>query len=218
MLMLALDTSSSAITVALYDGESVLAEHTDRSGTPRHGEVLAPAIQRLVESGGVAITDLTDIAVGVGPGPFTGLRIGLVTARVLGFTLGIPVHGVCSLDVLAADADLEGEFLVAADARRREVYFARYASPLHRLTDPAVDKPDVVAAAHVGIPVVGEGGVLYPDAFPVAFAPTQPSAATLGRVAAARLRDGALLLAPDPLYLRRPDATPQPPRTPATAS
>ena len=96
----------------------------------KHGEQLAPLIERVMAEAGVVRQDLTAIAVGVGPGPFTGLRVGLVTARTLGFVLEIPVYGVCSLDVLAVEAVDTGAvatpFVVATDARRKEVYLATY--------------------------------------------------------------------------------------------
>jgi len=124
VLLLGLDTATPAVTVALHDGTRVLAEAT-MAGRHRHAELLAPAIAQVLADAGADRADLTAIAVGVGPGPYTGLRVGIVTARVLGAALGIPVHGVCSLDVIAADVQLP-RFLVATDARRREVYWARY--------------------------------------------------------------------------------------------
>ena len=217
MLLLALDTSTPAVTVALHDGSAVLAESTVVDAR-RHGELLAPGIEDVLARAGAGVADLTDVVVGVGPGPFTGLRVGVVTARVMGAALGVPVHGVCGLDALAAAAAVEGAFLVATDARRREVYWARYASPASRLTDPAVDKPDVVATAHPGVPVVGQGAVLYPDAFPDARAPELMSGAALASLAVARLAAGAVMLAPEPMYLRRPDAQPQAARVPASPS
>ncbi len=87
------------------------------------------------------MADLTDVAVGVGPGPFTGLRVGVVTALTLGSTLDLTTHGVCTLDIIAADTQVEGEFLVATDARRKEVYWARYGADHVRLDGPHVDFP-----------------------------------------------------------------------------
>ena len=96
----------------------------------QHGEQLAPLVDRALERAGIVRQDLTAIGVGVGPGPFTGLRVGLVTARTLGFVLDLPVYGVCTLDVLAVEAvdtgTVGGDFVVATDARRREVYLASY--------------------------------------------------------------------------------------------
>ena len=153
----------------------------------------------------------TAIAVGVGPGPFTGLRVGLVTARTLSLALGIPVHGVCSLDILAAEALDAGldDFLVATDARRKEVYLASYASG-RRVSGPEVVKPLDAATESV---VVGRGAMLYPDSFPNAAPPEHPSAAVLCDVV---VRERFELLAPDPLYLRRPDV--MEPRAPKRVS
>lgn len=216
MLLLALDTSTPAVTVALHDGERVLAEALTVDAR-RHGEALAPNVESVLAQAHVRPADLTDIAVGVGPGPFTGLRVGLVTARVMGAVLGVPVHGVCSLDALAAASGLEGDFLVATDARRREVYWARYAGPYARISAPAVDTPAAVSAHAPALPVVGQGAVLYPDWFPDARPPELVSAADLAAVAVHRLAEAVPLLPPDPLYLRRPDATPSAARKPVSA-
>lgn len=205
VLLLAFDTATPAVTVALHDGTAVLAEHTEVDAR-RHGELLAPGIRRVLAAAGRDLAELTAVAVGVGPGPFTGLRVGLVTARVLGDALGIEVHGVCTLDVLAAAVAHDGPFAVATDARRREVYWARYAAPDRRATEPAVGRPEAIAPALAGLPVAGEGALKYPDSFPLAAEPALPAAARLAALAARRLRDGLPLLPPHPLYLRRPDA------------
>ncbi|WP_293787555.1 tRNA (adenosine(37)-N6)-threonylcarbamoyltransferase complex dimerization subunit type 1 TsaB, partial [uncultured Aeromicrobium sp.] len=125
MLLLAFDTATPAITVAVHDGSDVIGAAEGRGATA-HGELLAERIRWAVESAGVSMRDVTDIAVGVGPGPFTGLRVGVVTALTLGHTLNARTHGVCSLDTLAAEVVGPEEFLVATDARRKEVYWARY--------------------------------------------------------------------------------------------
>ena len=104
-MLLAFDTATPFVTVALHDGEDVVAERRS-SERMKHGEQLAPLIEAVLADAGVVRQDLTAIAVGVGPGPFTGLRVGLVTARTLAFVLEIPVYGVCSLDVLAVEAAL----------------------------------------------------------------------------------------------------------------
>ena len=199
-MLLAFDTATPHVTVALHDGESVVATY-ESTVAMRHGEMLAPGIQSVLSDAGVRAADLTAIAVGVGPGPYTGLRVGLVTARTLAFVREIPVHGVCSLDILAAeavDAGLE-EFAVATDARRKEVYIASYAGG-RRVDGPAVVKP--VDASTEGT-VVGRGALLYPDAFPNAAGPEHPSAAALCDVVVNQRFE---LLEPNPLYLRRPDA------------
>lgn len=202
-MLLAFDTASPTVTVALHDGREVVAEETAVTGM-RHGEQLAPLIERALAAAGAAPADLTAIAVGVGPGPFTGLRVGLVTARTMAHVLGLPVHGVCSLDVLAAQAVAEGvvdgEFAVATDARRKEVYLASYDAGGRRVSGPVVDRPSALATT---LPVVGEGAALYADAFPHAREPLRPSAGWLARaVVEGSVETGE----PEPLYLRRPDA------------
>jgi tRNA threonylcarbamoyladenosine biosynthesis protein TsaB len=203
-VLLAFDTATPFVSVALHNGEDVAVEL--RSDRPmKHGEQLAPLIEQALRQAGITRQDLTGIGVGVGPGPFTGLRVGLVTARTLAYVLDIPVYGVCSLDVLAVEAVdtgavTAGEFLVATDARRKEVYVARYDERGTRLTGPVVDKP---AALATDGPVVGEGAALYPEAFPHGTGPAAPSAGWLARVVTDRRAE---LLDPEPLYLRRPDA------------
>lgn len=204
MLLLAFDTATPAVTVALHDGRRVLAE-TSTVDARRHGELLAPSIAKVLA--GTEPRDLTGIAVGVGPGPFTGLRVGVVTARVFSRTLGIPVHGICTLDALArAAVDAQAtsqEFLAVTDARRKELYWARYSAAGERLDGPAVNRPDDLPA---GLPIAGQAVSLYP-ALGESIWPEHPSAAVLATLAAERLADGgAGLLPPEPLYLRRPDA------------
>ena len=235
MLLLGLDTATPAVTVALHDGTRVLAEATtvarfsgrqalasspggDGGGAlpakGSHSELLAPAIAQVLAEAEVDRRDLTAVAVGVGPGPYTGLRVGIVTARVLGAVLGIPVHGVCSLDIIAADVEAP-RFLVATDARRREVYYACY-DETGRYRGPQVDRPGDIEGRD-SLPAVGEGARMYDGIFPamVGDGPLYPSAATLCRIVAAELGSASLagtgrpalpLLPPVPLYLRRPDA------------
>ena len=202
-MLLAFDTATPLVSVALHDGTDVVWER--RSERPmKHGESLAPLIQTGLDETGSVRQDLTALAVGTGPGPFTGLRVGLVAARTLAMVLQIPVYGVCTLDVLAVEAADTGavasDFLVATDARRKEVYAASYSVDGVRLAGPVVERPDRVATDEA---VVGQGPELYPDAFPNAVGPVLPSA---GWVARAVVGERAELTDPEPLYLRRPDA------------
>jgi tRNA threonylcarbamoyl adenosine modification protein YeaZ len=206
VLLLAFDTATPAVTVALHDGERVLAESTSVDGR-RHGELLAPAIAAVLAQAGAAAEQVTDLAVGVGPGPFTGLRVGLVTALTWGSARGVPVHGVCTLDVLAYASGLGEPFAVATDARRREVYWARYDDHLTRSGPPMVARPADVAAQLGGLPVVGAGAALYAEDFPDHRRPELPAGGALADLAVLRLRSGGEGLLPAvPLYLRRPDA------------
>jgi tRNA threonylcarbamoyladenosine biosynthesis protein TsaB len=202
-VLLAFDTSSPTVTVAVHDGTEVVTEHTSER-TMKHGEQLAPLIETALAAADLVRQDLTAIGVGVGPGPFTGLRVGLVTARTLAHVLELPVYGVCSLDVLAVEAvdtgAVGGPFAVATDARRKEVYLATYDEGGRRLEGPVVDRPATLA---MDGPVVGEGAVLYPESFPARVGPARPGAGWLARVIA---EERAELVDPEPLYLRRPDA------------
>lgn len=215
VLLLAFDTATPAVTVALTDGTSVLAERTSVDAR-RHGELLAPAAAAVLADAGVSVSALTGVAVGVGPGPFTGLRVGVVTALTLGSALGIPVLGVCSLDAVAAAVAVEGPFAVATDARRREVYHATYDDSGRRRSGPAVLRPADLGDRR-DLPTAGEGPLLYPEEFAHPVEPRLPGAGALALLAAARLRAGGDgLLAPVPLYLRRPDAATPGPRKPVS--
>ncbi len=212
MLLLAFDTATPAVTVALHDGVRLLAEESVVDAR-RHGELLAASIRDVLAAAGARAADLTGIAVGVGPGPYTGLRAGLVTARVLGSALGIPVYGACTLDVIAravASCAVGGDFIVATDARRKEIYWARYTATGQRVSGPAVSAP---GEAGVSCPVAGEGALLYPAELGAPIEPRYPSAAALAGLTAARIAAGEPMLPAEPLYLRRPDArVPGPPK------
>nr|BFE76583.1 tRNA (adenosine(37)-N6)-threonylcarbamoyltransferase complex dimerization subunit type 1 TsaB [Actinoplanes digitatis] len=207
VLVLALDTSTPAVTAALAEvtdtGVKGLAER--RSVDPRaHGERLAPQVRLILDDAGVRTRELAAIVAGVGPGPFTGLRVGLATAAAMGQALGIPTYGVCSLDGLGRAAG-PGRVLVATDARRREVYYATYVDGV-RVTDPGVDKP-----ADVRVEVdraVGEGALKYAEIFgvPIDDRVLFPPGEALIALAAERVRRRAPGESLTPLYLRRPDA------------
>lgn len=205
VLLLAFDTATPAVTVALHDGASVIAEESAVDAR-RHGELLAVSIDKVLHSVGASRGDLTGVAVGTGPGPYTGLRAGLVTARVLASALAIRIDGICSLDVIASQALAEAggaEFLVATDARRKELYWASYSGTGNRTHGPSVSLP---AGLPAGLPIAGEGPAIYPELADRRVEPRFPSAAALASIAARRLAAGEPPLPAEPLYLRRPDA------------
>ena len=229
MAVLALDTSAAVAVSLVSDDGARLASRTSDERR-RHAESLAPLIEEVLAEAGVEPSDLTAVVAGTGPAPFTGLRVGLVTARTLALTLGIPVLGVPSLDALAVQAvsDLGlrpgTEILATSDARRKEVYWARYrvvalegphGFPVaDRLAGPDVDRAGFVAQAQLAPPetedgqlpvVIGEGAMLYPEFLPVADdAPLVPDATVLARLALVRRAAGEEQPS-EPLYLRRPD-------------
>lgn len=212
MLLLAIDTSANASAALLaVNGADVevLGSFTSDVGND-HSEVLAPAIESMLEAAGGATPEA--IAVGVGPGPFTGLRVGLATARTLGFVWDVPVHGVMSLDAIARQAlagEPGGEFTVAIDARRKELYWARYDKSGDLIDGPHVSVAEDVPPGEI----YGAGAGLYAErlaavgAHPVrGFEALHPDAVSLGTRAARALADGAPLLGTEPLYLRDSDA------------
>ncbi|WP_377644383.1 tRNA (adenosine(37)-N6)-threonylcarbamoyltransferase complex dimerization subunit type 1 TsaB [Oryzobacter terrae] len=212
MLILGIDTSTSAIAVGLSDGSDLVVSRS-RLDARGHTEHLAPLVETVLSETGTAMGDLTGVAVGTGPGPFTGLRVGMVTAVTMGHALGIPVHGLCSLDVLAHEAVATGRvegprLLVATDARRREVYWTTYAvadGRAEREVGPAVDRPAEVPDELRALPTAGRGPLLYPDLFGEATEPLDVDAGLLALLAGRGVVAG-LAMPVEPLYLRRPDA------------
>ncbi len=199
-LVLAIDTATPAVTagvVLVGDEVTTLAERITVDARA-HAERLTPNVLAALADSGRTMADLDAVVVGCGPGPFTGLRVGMATAAAYGHALGIPVFGVCSLDAIGRSTS--GEVLVVTDARRREVYWARYRDGLrvvgpevHAPADVPVDGLDAVAgspahAAVFGLPVIG---------------PEYPSSAELAAVVADWTAEPEPLI---PLYLRRPDA------------
>ena len=211
MLLLALDTATPAISAALAevgDGpQAHLIAHSVVVDGKAHAERLAPEIDAILSDGGVKPRDLAAIVAGVGPGPFTGLRVGLMTATALGSVLGIPTYGVCTLDVLGAATS--GRALVATDARRREVYWAIYEDG-RRIWAPSVDKPADLApllSKERVLQGVGEGTQRYAEALGIAAAePLYPPLELLVALAAERVQQKEKSETLTPLYLRRPDA------------
>ncbi|MBY4213216.1 tRNA (adenosine(37)-N6)-threonylcarbamoyltransferase complex dimerization subunit type 1 TsaB [Rhodococcus fascians] len=211
MLVLAVDTSTPAVTAGVVrlsdsaaDGADVTTVATRIKVDARsHAEVLTPHILECLAEAGIVATDLAAVVVGVGPGPYTGLRVGMATAAAFGDALGLPVHGVCSLDAIAADVDESGSLLVVTDARRREIYWARYEAGVR------VAGPDVIAPAeleHGGVDAVA-GSASHAALFGLPVRDVQaPSPAGLVRVAATDIGSGTEPGPLVPLYLRRPDA------------
>jgi tRNA threonylcarbamoyl adenosine modification protein YeaZ len=219
VLVLAIDTSSPAVTAGVVTVEDDVVEAAVERTVlaPRgHGELLAPSITACLAELSLRPADLAAVVVGTGPGPYTGLRVGMVTAAAVADALAVPVYAVGSLDALGAACADEPALLVATDARRREVYWARYDRG-RRATDPAVDRPADVPLDGLTA-VAGAAGDLYADLWPqlVRRPEHYPTAVALVRLA----RDRILADAPgellSPLYLRRPDAVV--PGTPKTVS
>ncbi|MDD7835446.1 MULTISPECIES: tRNA (adenosine(37)-N6)-threonylcarbamoyltransferase complex dimerization subunit type 1 TsaB [Paenarthrobacter] len=213
MLILAIDTSAVA-SAALISDDAIegVVDSFATEDTRSHAEVLAPGIEKLLAGAGVTGADIDAIVTGVGPGPFTGLRSGIATARTLSFVWNKPLYGLMSLDAIALEVAESTaavpEFLVATDARRKEVYWARYIYVQGQLPE-LVDGPHVGFASELpDLPVFGAGAGLYADVVRADedFATTQPDAASLGQFALARLNAGQPLLDSTPLYLRESDA------------
>jgi tRNA threonylcarbamoyl adenosine modification protein YeaZ len=196
-LVLAIDTATPAVTAGVVADGELVAERV--TVDPRaHAERITPNVLGALADAGFRMADLGAVVVGCGPGPFTGLRVGMATAAAYGHALGIPVYGVCSLDAIGAQTT--GETLVVTDARRREVYWARYRDGI-RTGGPAVDAPASVdpgvAEAVAGSP---EHAALF--GLPVC-EPSYPTPAGLVAAVTEWCGSPARLL---PLYLRRPDA------------
>ena len=206
MFVLAIDTSSPAVTagvVAVGDEIALLAVRAQVS--PRgHGELLTPSIAGCLADAGIAPADLSAIVAGLGPGPYTGLRVGLVTAAALAHARDIPAYGVCSLDAIGAACADEPNLLVATDARRREVYWARYRGG-SRVDGPHVDKPAHVARDTITA-VAGAAAELYPWPELARRPEFHPEPQWLVQLAVDRIHTGADSEPLAPLYLRRPDA------------
>ena len=228
MLVLARDTATPAVTAGVVEvtpaaaaTRSVRVAHDAR----KHGELLMPAVLAVCAEAGTTLQDVDAIVVGAGPGPFTGLRVGMVTAAALGDALAVPVHGVCSLDAIAAEAvrdgvagRLDGPLLVATDARRREVYWAAYDTSGVRTTGPHVEAPAVLAGRLAELGVTAAAGACAEGLGLPVVPPSTPGPGGLVACAVNALRAAAPPGPLEPLYLRRPDAVAPGPRKPVTAS
>jgi tRNA threonylcarbamoyl adenosine modification protein YeaZ len=178
-LTLGIDTSATVAAGLARDGQVLASLAVD--DTRKHVEELIPLVEKALAAAGASFAELGEVAVGVGPGPFTGLRVGVAAAQTIAAALGIPVKGVCSLDVLARQSGLTGDFTTANDARRHELYWAIFRDGA-RVAGPFVTRPEELPP----LPRFGLTGV---------------DAGLLAAVAAS-LPDAGL----EPLYLRRPDA------------
>jgi tRNA threonylcarbamoyl adenosine modification protein YeaZ len=195
--VLAIDTTTPAVTAGVVGDGGLLAERVSTDARA-HAERITPNVLAALADAGRSMSDLDAVVVGCGPGPFTGLRVGMATASAYGHALGIPVYGVCSLDAIGGQTS--GEVLVVTDARRREIYWARYRDGV-RVDGPAVSAPADVdpgtAQAVAGSP---DHAVLF--GLPCV-EPRYPDSVGLVASVADWSQPPAALI---PLYLRRPDA------------
>jgi tRNA threonylcarbamoyl adenosine modification protein YeaZ len=220
VLVLALDTSTPAVTAGLValDGDTPRSLAERVTVNPRaHGELLTPHVLDVLAEAGHDLAAVDAVVVGSGPGPFTGLRVGMVTAAALGHAIGRPVYPVCSLDAIAAHAPGDTPLLVATDARRKEVYWAAYsANGRGRLTGPHVHRPEDVPAEIAGLGIAAAAGEMagkHSEVFGLdVVAPSHPTPTGLVAAARAELVAGAEPDPLKPLYLRRPDAQAPGPR------
>jgi tRNA threonylcarbamoyl adenosine modification protein YeaZ len=207
VLVLALDTATPTLVAGLarwsVDGVELLAERALPSGN-RHAELLTPAIREALADAGVGMRAVEAVVVGLGPGPFTGLRVGVVTAATIADARGLPAVGVCSLDAIGS-----GARTVVTDARRKEVYWAAYDALGVRVAGPGVVRPEELP---IGGPFVGDPRFGERLGAPVTAA--EVTTAGLLRAASSLLSEPRSLFPLTrqpllvPLYLRRPDATP----------
>ncbi len=190
-MLLAIDTSAGT-SVAVVDGDRVLSEASD-ANTRGHAEHIGTLIETALAEAGVTPTAITGVVSGMGPGPFTGLRVGIAAARAFAAGRGVPVHPVASHDAVALGRT--APTLVVTDARRREVAWTAYDADGATIDGPHLARPEDLATS-----VEGYGGYERIDAAEI-------SAASLGLVAASLLAAGRPTGPEQPLYLRAPDVT-----------
>jgi len=195
MNVLAIDTSVGvSVAILRSNGEVTQSQAVDHG---MQGELTAELISKVVTDSGLEIQEITNVVVGVGPGPFTGLRVGIVTAAVFAHAREISIHGICSLDAVAFD--FAKPCVVVTDARRKELYWARYDGL--RVGEPQVSKPEALAAQFPESEFVGPGAKLYPDY--ISGDVMELKAGSLARLFAS---GSAQLVDVSPMYLRKPDA------------
>lgn len=219
MILLAFDTAQGALSAAVMDGEGVLASSFEPR-TRGHAEALMPLLETMLAEAALSFADLDALAVTVGPGTFTGLRVGLAAARGLALARALPLVGVTTLEAVAEPAGAEADETCIAlfDARRDEVYMQAFAPSLAPLTPPLLVSLDE-AMAHLPpgkLVLVGTGAELLSArleaagrTFRLSPAKPQPEAQAIARIALARIaKQGldAFRVAPEPLYIRAPDA------------
>lgn len=194
MTSLVIDTATSRTSVGLFDGAIPLFAGR-HDGATEHGEALPRLVEGALEVAAELGKEIKEVVVGMGPGPFTGLRAGITFARVFAHARKIPLAGICSLDGIVSG--VSGEYIVATDARRKEIYWAKYDSG-KRVTEPRVSLPDEVKA--LGLPVYGEGAEKYGFEADIDLIYPHP----LFLLAATEWADKVH----EPIYIRKPDAVP----------
>ena len=210
-LVLGIDTATPVTSVALVrcdlsTGALDVIDERSHTDARRHGEVLPQLIDSAFAVAEYRPADLAAVFVGVGPGAYTGLRVGIATAQTIGQSLQIPVAGSVTLDAVAFATGREQPFAVVTDARRREVFVARYRNYRSPDGEPWVVRPEALVSDLGDLPLVA-----LPDTPPVPghayFECAGPSAADICRVVAHRQHLGLPTQPVQPLYLRRPDVT-----------
>jgi tRNA threonylcarbamoyl adenosine modification protein YeaZ len=198
LVILAIDTSVG-ISVAVHDGTEIMSEISS-SQHGLQGELTAQYLQNALAAAGCVARDITSVVVGVGPGPFTGLRVGITSALTFAHALDIPVHGLCSLDAIGFTSSTP--CIAVTDARRKELYWAKYLNGL-RVSDPAVNTPQEISELNPNTEFIGPGALLYPE-----FISGQPAELQAGNLANLFARGLGQILPVTPMYLRKPDAVP----------
>jgi tRNA threonylcarbamoyl adenosine modification protein YeaZ len=197
-IVLALDTSQGTSVAVLVDGE-VVAESADPNPM-RHAENIGTLVASCIEQAGVSAAEFTDVAVGIGPGPFTGLRVGIAAAKMFAAGSKAKLHGVGSLDAIAYNLSLTEPTLVIADARRSEVYFGLYQGKSPNGAPKAILIPGVSRQAELEASLQAQGQEYELISEPVA-------AASVGLLALAQQSEGHAAGPIQANYLREPDAT-----------